>query len=78
MTLSLPTLETGSRPFYYLWDYLRKEKKLVYEKNIALKLKIIDAFFHLQVFDLSLHQFYIKSYASGLTKNYFSCGFHPR
>ncbi len=30
MSLSLPTLETGSRPFYYLWDYLRKEKKLVF------------------------------------------------
>ncbi len=44
MSLSLPTLETESRPFYYVWDYLRKEKKLVYEKNITLKLKKIDAF----------------------------------
>ncbi len=25
MGLSLPTLETGGRPFYYLWHYLRKE-----------------------------------------------------
>ncbi len=44
MSLSLPTLETGSRPFYYPGEYLRKEKKLVYEKNITLKVKIIDAF----------------------------------
>ncbi len=82
MSLSLPTLETGSGPFYYLGEYLRKEKKIgtpksgKFGQHMGMSKSVI--FLHLQVFDFSQDQFYVKIYASGLIKKIFLCAFHPR